>query len=84
MTKANREYSVIAASDEYGYFYIDAPTQWHYMVYPGFPGKWPTPEEYAVYERQICIAGVGYDKKFVILNCGENDVGTIKLQEAIF
>ena len=79
LVKSNKEYTLVAESDDNGYFQIDAPIQWHYITYIGSPGKYPAPDSLSVYEMQICIAKTGYEKKVIVFYDKKSDIGTVKL-----
>ncbi|MBQ8754784.1 MAG: hypothetical protein IJZ19_07105 [Lentisphaeria bacterium] len=54
-------YVEYAVSDENGIFQLEAPTQWHYIIYIGSPGYYPFPDFIGPQKKSITIQKVGYE-----------------------
>ena len=61
VTAEENSYVEYAVSDENGIFQLEAPTQWHYIIYIGSPGYYPVPDFLCSQKKSITIQKVGYE-----------------------
>ena len=61
VTAEENSYVEYAVSDENGIFQLEAPTQWHYIIYIGSPGYYPVPDFLRSQKKSITIQKVGYE-----------------------
>lgn len=55
-----KSYTESAISDKNGCFLVNAPRQWHYIIYMGSPGVYPDPDNRDILKRKVTIQKEGY------------------------